>query len=225
MKAGILSSIAVLALCGVSRAADLPASYSKAPVGPTYNWSGFYVGAMGGYTWSDKFSATLGSFTLTSTSSALKGGFAGGTLGYNFQSGNIVVGFEADAAWADVKNPNLFLAGITLADKINAFGSVTGRVGLALDAALFYAKGGYAWANNQISIPAFDGAISESHLHSGWTAGAGAEYLFTPAWSAKVEYMYADYGSKAYLSSFVTDGVGLAGTTHSAKFGLNYHLR
>jgi outer membrane immunogenic protein len=45
--------------------------------------------------------------------------------------------------------------------------------------------------------------FSESHLHSGWTAGGGLEYGFTPNWSGKVEYMYASYANENYLRAFI----------------------
>ena len=75
-------------------AADLATKpmYSKAPaVAPVDNWSGFYIGAMGGYGKEN-----------TSDVGALSGGFAGGTAGYNWQTGAIVLGLEADAAWSDI---------------------------------------------------------------------------------------------------------------------------
>jgi outer membrane immunogenic protein len=220
VKRFLLVSAVALAFGNVSLAADL----TTVPNGPSYNWSGFYIGAMGGYAQSDKIRATVGNVTVTSSSDELKGGFAGGTLGYNFQTGGVVLGVEADAAWSDIKWSTTAF-GVTLADKIQAFGSVTGRVGFAVDAALLYGKGGYAWADNQISASVLSGSFSQSQLHSGWTVGGGVEYLFTPALSGKAEYMFADYANQAYLSAFVPGGIGLGGTTHSVKVGLNYHLR
>ncbi len=43
--------------------------------------------------------------------------------------------------------------------------------------------------------------------------------MFAPAWSAKLEYMYADYGSETYFGN--TD---LGFTTHTIKGGINYHF-
>lgn len=217
-----LLSAAAFAFCSSAFAADMPVA-RVAPIGPAYDWSGFYVGVMGGYGWSDTVRTSIGGIQLAAASNDMKGGFAGGTIGYNFQSGALVVGVEADAAWSDLKYSTTFF-GVTLADKIRSFGSVTGRVGFAADAALFYGKAGYAWADNQISASAFGVTASESHLHSGWTAGGGVEYLFTPSWSGKVEYMFADYGNQTYLSTFA-GGIGLGATTHTIKAGLNWHLR
>src|SRR5690349_22035114 len=149
MKQLLLAGVA-LSVASAASAADMQARpYSKAPpatVVAAYNWSGFYVGAMGGYGWGD----TAGS-----------GGFGGGTVGYNWQfpGSQFVFGVEVDAAGASLKDSFTDDLGggllITQDSKINSFGSVTGRAGFAMDALLLYAKGGFAWANNKttVSVP------------------------------------------------------------------------
>jgi outer membrane immunogenic protein len=92
------------------------------------------------------------------------------------------------------------------------------------NAALFYAKGGYALMDNQLSITGPAAAFSESHMHSGWTIGGGLEYMFVPNWSAKVEYMFSDYSNSTYLSAFAPGGIGLGLTVNSVKAGVNYHF-
>ena len=89
------------------------------------------------------------------------GGFGGGTVGYNWQfpGSQFVFGVEVDAAGASVKDSlTADIGGVpsTEEPKINSFGSVTGRAGFAMDAALIYAKGGFAWANSKqsVSVPA-----------------------------------------------------------------------
>jgi outer membrane immunogenic protein len=218
---------AVIASASVASAADMPQAvpYTRAPVAmaPAYDWTGFYIGAMGGYGWSDQVRASVGGLTVSGSSNDLKGGFGGGTVGYNWQTGPAVFGIEADAAWSGIKYSASAL-GVTLADKIQSFGSVTGRVGWAANAALFYVKGGYAWADNQISASALGVTFSESRLHSGWTIGGGLEYLFLPNLSGKVEYMYADYSNTNYLTTFVPGGIGLGVTVNTVKAGVNYHF-
>jgi outer membrane immunogenic protein len=220
-----LTTLALLATTGMAAAADVaqPAPYAAPAAAPSYNWSGFYIGAMGGYGWSDQVRATIGGLTVTASSNDLKGAFGGGTVGYNVQSGMAVFGIEADAAWSGMKYSETAF-GVTLADKIQSFGSVTGRLGWAAGPALIYAKGGYAWAENQISATGFGVTLSQNRFHSGWTIGGGLEYLFVPNWSVKGEYMYADYSNATYLPTLIAGGVGLGVTTHTIKAGVNYHF-
>jgi outer membrane immunogenic protein len=227
MKCGLVvlalaASVSAAAAADISQPAAAPI-YKAAPVTPAYDWTGFYIGAMGGYGWSDQERVTVGGVTGTTSSTDLQGGFGGGTLGYNWQTGQAVFGLEADAAWSGMQTTATTF-GVALADKLQAFGSVTGRIGWAANAALFYVKGGYAWADNQISASAFGLTLSESQFHSGWTIGAGLEYMFVPNWSGKIEYMFADYQNANYLTSIVPGGVGLGFTTNTVKAGINYHF-
>ena len=115
---------------------------------------------------------------------------------------------------------------VTAEDKIDALGSVTGRVGVAVDAALFYAKGGYAWANNKLSasVPALGIAVSDSKIHSGYTIGGGLEYMFAPNWSAKAEYMFTHLEGQTYNLGGLAIDSG-TGEFSSVKVGINYHFR
>ena len=213
----LLIAAPLLSLATAASAADIPARpYTKAPppvVSPAYNWSGFYVGAMGGYAW-----ASDGS-----------GGFGGGTVGYNFQlpGSQFVFGIEVDAAGSGFKDTQTEDVGgllITAEDKIDAFGSVTGRAGFAIDAALLYVKGGYAWADNTISLSALGTTFSDSQVHNGYTIGGGLEYMFAPNWSAKGEYMYTNLGGETYdLGGLPLDSGTL--DFHTIKVGVNYHFR
>jgi outer membrane immunogenic protein len=215
MKRILLASAALLSLMTAASAADLAARpYTKAPpLSPAVNWSGFYIGAMGGYA----FDSDNG------------GGFGGGTIGYNWQfpGSQFVFGIEVDAAGASIKDS---VAGgfgglvFSAEDKIDALGSVTGRVGIAANTALFYAKGGYAWANNKLSVSAPGVVVgSESKIHSGYTIGGGVEYMLAPNWSAKAEYMFTHLDSQTYnLFGLALD----SGTAefNSVKVGINYHF-
>jgi outer membrane immunogenic protein len=243
MKKLLLAAVALIALSSASSAADLPRKAPPAPPpppAPVYDWNGFYIGVMGGYAWSDTVGITVGGVAFTTASSDLKGGFAGGTIGYNFApvGSSWLLGIEADAAWADIKHSVTGtvllppLATLTFEDRIQALGSVTGRLGWTWGPGLLYVKGGWAWADNKVSATLATGGLvappvvltaSESRFHSGWTVGGGLEYLFAPNWSGKVEYMYADFGSATYVST-IGGGVGLSATVHTIKGGINYHF-
>jgi len=235
MRKFLLTTSALVAMAASASAADLARKAPPPPLpppAPVYNWNGFYIGVMGGYGWSDRVNVTVAGFTFGS-SGDLRGGFVGGTIGYNYQFAGspLVIGLEADGAWANLLATRSATAGVlvaTLEDKIDAFGSVTGRLGYAWGPGLLYVKGGWAWADNRVtatlSAPAVVLSASESHVHSGWTIGGGLEYLFVPNWSAKIEYMYADYGSASYAGGVAAGGFGLSATVHTIKGGINYHF-
>ena len=229
-----LAAVALLASTAIASAADLPArTYTKAPITPVaqvYNWTGFYLGAFGGYGFGGKLKGDNTDFDndgiddVTSIS-GVKGGFGGGTIGYNWQApgSRIVWGFEVDAAGASLKQ-NFADVDSTFSYKVNAFGTVTGRVGFAVDNMLIYAKGGYAWASTKFSASDGPESFTSSKTHSGYAVGAGLEYAFLPSWSAKAEYLYADYGKATYGPSPDGDTGRVGLTNHTVKVGINYHF-
>ena len=219
MKKILLTTTALIVL-GMApvAAADLGARpYTKAPAAAVAinNWTGFYIGAMGGYAQEN-----------TSDLGQLSGGFAGGTAGYNWQAGNLVFGIEADAAWADVGTSVGILPGLASIDyTIRSMGTVRGRIGYAFDQVLLYGTGGYAWSDNRLTATAFNVSVSDSHFHSGWTVGAGVEVMFAPKWSVKAEYLYRSLEAQTYFASVVPGGLPV-GTINlnSVQVGVNYHF-
>jgi outer membrane immunogenic protein len=209
-------------LAGSAYAADLPAAapYTKAPamVSPLTNWSGFYIGAMGGY----------GSEN-TDDQFAIKGGFAGGTIGYNWQFGQFVAGIEADGAWADINNSvTQFFPGvgaITASAKIDALATIRGRFGFAIDQVLLYGTAGLALADTKLGAIAPGVALSDSQTLTGWTAGAGIEWMFLPHWSVKGEYLFRSFGGETFFASQLPPGIQ-TGTLNinSGQVGINYHF-
>jgi outer membrane immunogenic protein len=219
VKKILLTTAALIALgMAPAAAADLAARpYTKAPAAAIAinNWTGFYIGAMGGYAQEDTSDA-LGE---------ISGGFAGGTLGYNWQTGNFVLGVEADAAWADVgvRVGNPAIAAVET--RIRSMGTVRGRVGYAFDQVLVYGTGGYAWADNRLTLSALGVSVSDSQIHSGWTVGAGVEVMFAPKWSVKAEYLYKSFDSETYFAGIAPPGI-TSGTLNlnSVQVGVNYHF-
>jgi outer membrane immunogenic protein len=208
----------VTSIAGAAYAADLPAAsapYSKAPavVSPATNWSGFYIGAMGGYG-SENTSDPLG----------IKGGFGGGTVGYNWQFGTFVAGIEADGAGADVNN-SATLAGVTVSAKVDALATVRARAGVAFDQVLLYGTGGLALADTTIGASILGLGISDSKTLTGWTVGAGAEWMFMPRWSIKAEYLYRSFGGQTFFATLSPPGIP-TGTlnVNSGQVGVNFHF-
>jgi outer membrane immunogenic protein len=211
-------SLLLASIAGAACAADLPAPgvpYSKAPavVSPAINWSGFYIGAMGGYA-KENTSDPLG----------IKGGFGGGTVGYNWQFGTIVAGVEADGAIADINN-SATVSGVTATAKIDALATVRGRVGVAFDHVLLYGTGGLALVDTKVTATNGVLTLSDSKSQTGWAAGAGIEWMFLPRWSLKAEYLYRSFGGQTFFAAQFPPGIP-TGTlkVNSGQVGVNFHL-
>jgi outer membrane immunogenic protein len=188
----------------------------KAPayVAPAYaNWSGFYVGLNGGYgfgksSWSGGGVST-GDFDV-------KGAVAGGTLGYNFQTGTWVWGIEGDIDWSGMKGSSLGVE-----TKNDWLGTARGRLGYAgWSNWLPYLTGGAAFGD----IKGTAGGASVTKTNVGWTAGAGVEYAFLGAWSAKVEYLYADLGKATCPAATCGVDTDIKFKTNLVRLGVNYRF-
>lgn len=194
---GAIGAVA-LSLSVPASAADLAARpYTKAPppmMAPIYDWTGFYIGANGGWGQSRNcvdFVTAAGTFA--SGCGDRSGGVAGGQIGYRWQTNQFVFGLEAQGDWADIKNTRVSLFNPTLSTtaKTDAIGLFTGQLGWAWNSALLYVKGGAAVTSNRLTI--FDnttgiGLVSADSTRWGGTLGVGFEYGFTPNWSIGAEY-------------------------------------
>jgi outer membrane immunogenic protein len=244
----LLVTIGAIALSGAAaNAADLaarPYAPPPPPLPPAYTWTGFYVGANGGFG-GNKFEypftiggiPALGLGATTGTSSLnSSGGFGGGQIGYNWQvSPAWVVGVEGDFDGADIEGnasttTNTFSG--NFGTKLDWFGTVRGRVGvLVTPNALLYGTGGWAYGHTTSSANAaafgLSALASTGHDKNGWTAGAGLEYAFNQWLSFKTEYLYMDLGTDTITTgSFVGVPFSLSEktTVHTVKVGLNVKL-
>ena len=225
MKKILLGAVGFVALVSAApaSAADLAARpYTKAPpmIAAIYDWSGFYVGANGGWgssrnCWNDATDGA-GVFVGSEGCHDATGGVAGGQVGYRWQSASWVFGVEAQGDWADLRGSNASLAfpGQTNRSKIDAFGLFTGQVGYAWNNALLYVKGGAAVTDSRYTtLNTATGALTSStgdQTRWGGTIGAGVEYGFAPNWSAGVEYDHIFTQDKNV--TFTAPGGAFAGT-------------
>jgi outer membrane immunogenic protein len=196
-----------------------------------YNWqlnSTWVVGLEGDIQITGQ-KASEGAGGLTTTDVLGAAAFPGGGPGAGFHT------ITTTSAANDWKNP--------------WFGTFRGRVGALIDpTTLVYGTGGLAFGNFKMSSTAtsvasgFRGAIgtttgqigtttttvgaaqSDSTTRLGWALGAGIEKKFTPNWSAKLEYLYLDYGTRTFLT-----GTGLDTSVrlrdHIVRVGLNYQFK
>ncbi len=217
----LASSAAVALLSTAAIAADIPA-YEPPPMAAAatsaYNWTGFYIGALGGYAFDGE-----NDWDGSAVTNDLNGWLAGGTVGANWQMNSVVFGVEGDIAWADIDGsdpcPN---PAFTCATDFDWIASARGRVGLAWDRFMIFGTGGAAFAEIEVSATPLAGGGSSDETYVGWTAGGGIEAGLWQNLSAKGEYAYYDLGEE----NAVFTGVPLTfnPTLHTVKFGLNWRF-
>src|SRR6188474_3059276 len=261
MKRTLLIAALFASATAPALAADLP--YKAPPPAPVMipvvNWTGFYIGINGGYSWG-KAGRELSFFNpLTgiqiippvgsgdTSDSNLNGGLFGGQLGYNWQSGNWVFGFETDAQWTGQRGTASRLCGL-LATAASAclpgvsLGTFRGRAGvLVTPSTLLYMTGGAAYGslNTDITVTSITPlglpvSVTRSGESSkfGWTIGGGIESklsMFGNNWSGKLEYLYMDLGtveSTTGIGTGVLIGTNLSTRVTDSIFraGINYQF-
>lgn len=195
MAASILTGLAAGA-----EAADLAGHpYVKAPpiLAAVRDWSGFYLGANGGWGSSGQCwdaIAPTGEVFANGCHDA-RGGVIGGQVGYRWQQGTWVFGVEALGDWADLRGSGISPQSnppINVNEtRVDGLGLFTAQIGYAVNAALLYVKGGAAVTSNRYTavnnlFPTLTSAASDTWW--GGVAGIGVEYGFATNWSAAVEY-------------------------------------
>ena len=226
MKKLAFAALASGLLMGTAHAADLIVSDPVVDVAAAaHDWNGFYAGVLGGYGAGTVSYGAVAPLTATNVSAA--GWLLGGTIGYNHQWDQIVLGVEGDIAWANIAgNAATNLPGITISSNLNWVGTLRGRLGVAYDPFLLYVTAGVA-AAGVTTTPAGNPALTSfSGTHTGWTVGAGAEAMVTDDISLKAEYAYTSVGAN------IPAGAAFAGSPastsnvafHAVKIGANFHF-
>jgi outer membrane immunogenic protein len=194
-----------------AQAADLPMAptyKAPAPVQQVYNWTGFYVGVNGGGAWGSQDPLNIITNRFDNASTGISGGLFGGTVGAQMQMAHVVMGLEADLDWASIKGSSIItptIGGVGAGIPFNANTNIKwestarARVGYASDNVLFYGTAGLALLGAKTTLTAPGGAAvcggvlancTGTSRQAGLALGGGIEYGFTPALSAKVEYLY-----------------------------------
>jgi outer membrane immunogenic protein len=216
-------------------AADLPVKAPYSAVAP-FSWTGFYVGGSAGYLSQNATQTDLnGRLTVGLSNYGVPGhsGLFGVNAGYNYQMNAVVVGLEADIAFAGGNNSNevSYFNGscrFGFSSKLSSLSTVRGRLGYAVDRALIYGTAGWAYGHvkNDVTTTNFGGvAFSESGSRSGWTAGGGLEYALTNSWTVRAEGLYVDLGTKN-ATDLAGSGTQFAfkNTYTLGRLGLNYRF-
>ncbi len=243
MKTAISAlALATALFAGAASAADLPSHKAPPPYippPPVMTWTGFYAGLNLGGGFYASNSSNQGWGWNNGGGGGSGGVVGGGQIGYNYQlTPMFVVGAETDFQGTSIgsggNNNNwgwLFgFGGPATSARINWFGTVRGRIGVTLFSPqlLIYGTGGFAYGEVQRN-----GWLNQnSAVQTGWTAGAGAEWMFMPNWSVKAEYLYTQISgsnsNNGWLWAF-NPGWGLNNVNNRTRFhtiraGVNYHF-
>ena len=152
-----------------------------------------------------------------SNSASASSWVGGAHAGYNWQSNSWVYGVETDISGMHLNSAmntalsNGLTAASTNAD-IDWYGTLRGRLGWTQGSALFYGSAGLAYGreqlNSSMSMPSgpLSLSTSTSSVKTGWVAGGGMDYLWTPSVIVGVQYQYVDLGSVNLASSATIAG-------------------
>jgi high affinity Mn2+ porin len=215
------------------------------PAGLTASdWNGAYVGGHFGAAWGQSDWTANGAGGLLSNSGLLGLGnpfdfspgtgsyFQGLQAGYNYAlPSGVVLGAQADLSF-----PNLLAGTQTIAaagadsadyqDKVLLSGTLRGRLGYAFGPFLVYGTGGYAWAAEEITRTqqTTGEEATRRPFRSGWVVGAGVETRVGGNWTANLEYLFTDLGSRSVTFPAGAQTFESDLTLQSIRLGLNYQL-
>ncbi len=218
--------------------------YAGLNTGGTFGSSNAQTGTTGG----DYFQpASATQINYAGNQNLTPKGYAGGLqFGYNRQVAKFVLGVEADfsvlaasktvTGVADYSCAGCSPYGFLITQKVSTdgMGTARARVGHTYGKrGLFYASGGVAETQIHYSSLFMDNytdvigyypylvseSASASVLKTGWIVGGGTEYALNKRWSARAEYLFADFGTVSNAGNALTDVFGNPYTdpfTHTA---------
>jgi outer membrane immunogenic protein len=257
MKTFKFAALAVLAMLFLTAVA----------FGQTATWKGLYFGASIGEGLGRSYANTTtvvsdtGYFLSSSLPAIaavgaqhprLNGFEHGAQVGYNFQKGRIVYGFEADfvvikaegSATGTAVYPEVVTSTFTVTQTVKYRWQVAvrSRVGLSRGKGLYYIVAGLALTElryQEVFTDTFAWAFetgSFNELLEGWIAGAGLEFRLGRGWSLNGEYSYTDFEQArvtstnfvafippiSYPTSVFTHRADIR--SHTIRLGANYRF-
>lgn len=234
--AGLLASVAICG-SGPARAADLPPRAAPLPIEqpapPPYvsDWSGFYIGAHGGFGWDHQ---TFGTDAFNGLGplpgSTPTGGLVGGQAGYGWQYGPVVGGVEIDLSAANLKSTTTLSSLSLLVDplsrhsKIDELGSARARLGWTLMPNLLaFGTAGIGFGHAELSFAdAVSGLTTTMDQNLlGWVAGGGVEYKVFEHLLLRAEYLHYGFGNSSIVDPIAGD-VTIRNAIDVVRGGISY---
>jgi outer membrane immunogenic protein len=242
LKASILAAVAtaLLASSNAAQAADPSSTLRRVPSSPApakvQDWSGAYVGVHGGFVGTGLRSKGNVNPALNFTNPPVNGlvnnkdknkgkslnGAGGGIqAGYNFQSGSIVYGVEAETTFTG-GGKKKSTTNLT-AEQSNS-SALKAKLGYSFGSTLVYGTAGVAIASTRYNAPAVGAfrAAKKTVTNIGPVVGLGVEQKLTESLSLKGEVEVAGFGKKKLV--FPAGTTNVESSQVSAKVGLNYRF-
>jgi high affinity Mn2+ porin len=241
-----ITLVLLQAFVGPADAADvvLPTKAPPPAASSSYDWTGFYLGGHLGYAagssdWST--SGVSGSFSLYQGFDAFKDTgsyFEGLQAGYNFMLPNrVVIDLELDTSFPSFPNKaGVSIGGVstlsspfgaeTFQETMLSSGTVRGRLGYAPGDWLFYATSGFAWTYDRLALTQLASGTTDMPFlwRFGWAAGGGVEAAIAPHWTARLEYLFTDYGAASVTFPSTGQRFNSDFLVSELRLGLNYQL-
>jgi outer membrane immunogenic protein len=162
-----------------------------------FSWTGFYAGLHVGAGFGDA-DVNIPAYP-SSFSESPSGAVAGGHIGYNFQSGRLVFGIEADLSFSGANDSALSGLRAELYNIEEDWrASVRGRFGLASGHSLYYGTAGWARTRLTTHYVPLAGGIDHDTI-DGWTVGGGIEHAVASKLVLRLEYLYSDLGTANFF--------------------------
>lgn len=203
--------IAAILLCSSSTAFSADFTNDIPPAEQAYDWSGVYGGVLLGYGAGNTKAVGNPGFDGSApddTANIDPSGFVGGLVaGYNWQNGQWVFGAEGEVGYLGAKDSIWYPNGddYFANTKYGLYGSLTGRIGVAIDRTLFTVRGGAIAGHIKYGFGDIDGGINGSpdddasvfgsDTKIGYTIGASIEHAFSNDWIGRLDYSFSDFGS------------------------------
>lgn len=225
LAGGVVLAAAVVLAGAPALAADVVVKAPSTVPASVFSWTGFYVGGNFGYHWDTNndpasilsttyYGATNAALVNSNLPSQLdpKGLVGGAQIGYNYQISSVVIGVEADADFLNGSQSRSvtslyhgaappFVFTLSDAAKENWLSTVRARAGLSLENTLLYLTGGVAFSHVSSTHGFVDFATPYTAVNAasdrvGWVFGGGIENAISNNWTWRLEYLFADFGTK-----------------------------